>query len=66
VRNTIALAHDLGMSVVAEGVETEAQRRLLLEMGCDYAQGFLFSRPVDADEFTRMLEGGVLKPAAES
>lgn len=66
VRNTIALAHDLGMTVVAEGVETEAQRRLLLEMGCDHAQGFLFSRPVDADEFTRMLEGGVLKPAAEN
>lgn len=65
VRNTIALAHDLGMSVVAEGVETEGQRQLLLELGCDYAQGFLFSRPVDAEEFTRMLAGGVLEPATD-
>ncbi len=65
VRNTIVLAHDLGMSVVAEGVETEAQRQLLLELGCDYAQGFLFSRPVDAEDFTRLLQDGVLEPAAD-
>ncbi|GEM_PF-329709 len=65
VRNTIALAHDLGMTVVAEGVETEGQRQLLLELGCDYAQGYLFSRPVDAEEFTRLLTGGVLEPATD-
>jgi len=65
VRNTIVLAHDLGMKVVAEGVETEAQRQLLLELGCDYAQGFLFSRPVDAEDFTRLLQGGVLEPAED-
>lgn len=63
VRNTIALAHDLGMGVVAEGVETEAQRQLLLELGCDHAQGFLFSSPVEADQFTHLLAGGTLVPA---
>lgn len=65
VRNTIALAHDLGMTVVAEGVETEGQRQLLLELGCDYAQGFLFSRPVAAEEFTHLLAGDVLEPAQD-
>jgi EAL domain-containing protein (putative c-di-GMP-specific phosphodiesterase class I) len=44
----VALAHKLGMDVVAEGVETAAQLSLLRAVGCEYAQGFYFSRPVDA------------------
>jgi diguanylate cyclase (GGDEF)-like protein len=44
----MALADSLGISVVAEGVETEAQRDLLMSEGCDVAQGYLFSRPVSA------------------
>jgi diguanylate cyclase (GGDEF)-like protein/PAS domain S-box-containing protein len=47
-RATISLAHNLGMRVVAEGVETEAQRVFLLDEGCDVAQGYLFSRPLSA------------------
>ena len=47
----IELAKRLGMKTVAEGVETEAQRRFLAEEGCDMIQGFLFSRPVPPDEF---------------
>jgi EAL domain-containing protein (putative c-di-GMP-specific phosphodiesterase class I) len=47
----IAMAHALGMEVIAEGVETEQQRDLLVEAGCDYAQGFLFARPIDAAAF---------------
>ena len=47
----IAMAHVLGMKVVAEGVETAQQRDLLASAGCDYAQGYLFSRPVPAAEF---------------
>jgi EAL domain-containing protein (putative c-di-GMP-specific phosphodiesterase class I) len=47
----IAMAHSLGMKVVAEGVETEVQRDLLATAGCDYAQGYLYSRPVSAPEF---------------
>ena len=49
----IAMAHALGMKVIAEGVETDLQRALLSAAGCDYGQGYLFSRPVAAAEFER-------------
>jgi EAL domain-containing protein (putative c-di-GMP-specific phosphodiesterase class I) len=45
VRSSIDLAHSLGMNVVAEGVETEATRKKLLELGCDFGQGWHFGRP---------------------
>jgi EAL domain-containing protein (putative c-di-GMP-specific phosphodiesterase class I) len=51
VRATIEMAHALGVEVVAEGVEREAERDLLATLGCRYAQGFLFGRPVPAMEF---------------
>jgi diguanylate cyclase (GGDEF)-like protein/PAS domain S-box-containing protein len=47
----IAMAHALGIKVVAEGVETATHYELLLEAGCDYAQGYFISRPIPADEF---------------
>ncbi|ATG90141.1 bifunctional diguanylate cyclase/phosphodiesterase [Methylomonas koyamae] len=50
----IMLAHILGMKVIAEGVETEAQRILLTQAGCDYGQGYLFSKPVTALEFEKL------------
>jgi diguanylate cyclase (GGDEF)-like protein len=50
VAAVIQLAHALGLQVVAEGVETERQLDILRGMRCDYAQGFLFSRPVPAEE----------------
>jgi len=53
----IVMAHKLGMQVVAEGVETDQQRRLLIACGCDYAQGYLFSKPLPAAEFEALLEG---------
>lgn len=52
----IVMAHKLGMKVIAEGVETAAQRDLLRGAGCDYAQGYLFSRPLDEEAFARVLE----------
>jgi predicted signal transduction protein with EAL and GGDEF domain len=48
VQTIISLGHNLGMQVVAEGVESEAQLKLLKRLRCDLAQGYLFSRPVDA------------------
>ncbi len=55
VRSVVDLGHNLGMSVIAEGVETEAQRVSLQALGCDRYQGFLFSRPVPAQEFALLL-----------
>jgi diguanylate cyclase (GGDEF)-like protein/PAS domain S-box-containing protein len=51
----IVIAHKLGIKVIAEGVETTAQRDLLAQAGCDYAQGYLYSRPVPAEAFEQLL-----------
>jgi len=56
VRTIIDLAHTLKLDVVAEGVETELQATLLREMGCDLMQGYLFSRPLDTDGLSKLLE----------
>jgi EAL domain-containing protein (putative c-di-GMP-specific phosphodiesterase class I) len=56
VRATIALAKNLGLSVVAEGVESEQQRDLLRELGCDFGQGYLFAKPIDAHEFDILID----------
>ena len=55
VRSSIQLAHGFGMTVVAEGVESEAVAGLLLQYGCDQAQGFHFARPQAAEELERTL-----------
>ena len=50
-----SLGHELGLVVVAEGVETAEQRAALRAMGCRFAQGYLFGRPVPAEEVGRLL-----------
>ncbi len=59
VRAVIAMAHNLGMKVVAEGVELDAQLSFLTEHNCDAMQGFLFSKPVTAEAFEQLLRGGI-------
>ncbi len=51
----IAMSHKLGLRVIAEGVETAEQRDLLLAAGCDYAQGYLFARPMAPQEFEKLM-----------
>jgi PAS domain S-box-containing protein len=55
VRVIVMLAHHLGLKVVAEGVETQAQLDLLRRLGCERAQGYLFSRPVDHEAILKLL-----------
>jgi diguanylate cyclase (GGDEF)-like protein len=56
VRSAIELAHNLGLGVIAEGVEDHAAVLLLDTLGCDQGQGFYFSRPLPADEFNAWLD----------
>jgi diguanylate cyclase (GGDEF)-like protein/PAS domain S-box-containing protein len=67
VRSTISLAHELGLEVVAEGIEDQPTWDLLAKLGCDTAQGYLISRPLPAPEFNRwMIESGwLIGPAAD-
>ena len=55
VRSLIAMAHNLGLGIIAEGVETQAQARFLLEERCEEAQGFLYAEPLSAADFEAYL-----------
>jgi diguanylate cyclase (GGDEF)-like protein/PAS domain S-box-containing protein len=55
VRSTVALAHSLGLRVIAEGIETLAQLRRLRTLGCEYGQGYLFSEPLSAEKAQTLL-----------
>jgi EAL domain-containing protein (putative c-di-GMP-specific phosphodiesterase class I) len=55
VRTIIAMASSLGFEVIAEGVETEAQKELLLNKGCQHFQGYLFGKPMPIKQFKSLL-----------
>lgn len=58
IRTVMSLAANLGLRVVAEGIETEEQRETLLEMGCDFGQGYLFAKPMNAEQTSAYLRNG--------
>jgi EAL domain-containing protein (putative c-di-GMP-specific phosphodiesterase class I) len=55
VRTIVTLAHNLGLEVIAEGIETPQQLTYLKTLGCEYGQGYLFSQPVDVETATALL-----------
>jgi diguanylate cyclase (GGDEF)-like protein/PAS domain S-box-containing protein len=67
VRAITELSHEIGLRVTAEGVETEEQLKIIREIGCDAAQGFLFAHPLPADEFLELLrrDAALTQPALE-
>lgn len=62
VEAIIVMAHKLKVRVIAEGVETQAQQHLLMAADCDFGQGYLFSKPLPAEEFERLF---IIRPDAE-
>jgi EAL domain-containing protein (putative c-di-GMP-specific phosphodiesterase class I) len=58
VKTIIAMAQSLNLSIIAEGVETEEQQKLLLNKGCTNFQGYLFSKPVPIEQFEALLKQG--------
>ena len=66
VRTIASLAEDLGLSLTAEGVETPGQARLLVAMGCQSAQGYLYSRPLTPEQVDELLAAGLALPRAAS
>jgi diguanylate cyclase (GGDEF)-like protein/PAS domain S-box-containing protein len=64
LRSIIGLAHDLGMDVVAEGAETESDVVELYQLGCEYAQGYVFGEPMPADAALRLLTENELESAS--
>ena len=55
--HVIAMAHEMGLTCVAEGVETEDQLDIMRQYGCRIAQGFLFDRPMPVEDFEQRLRG---------
>ena len=64
VRAALSLARELGIPVIAEGVETKYQLDFLTEAGCRYVQGFYFARPIPADKIAQLLRLGEIQPDA--
>ena len=66
VRSSIRLAHDLGIEVIAEGVERADQAAFLLDEGCEYAQGYYCSRPMPANDVAQLLSRTSVIPLSTS
>jgi len=66
VRTLIAMAHELDLKVIAEGVETSVQADILSAVKCDHAQGYLFGRPLPAEDFEVLVADATPVQAAAS
>ncbi|WP_350336085.1 EAL domain-containing protein [Coralliovum pocilloporae] len=66
LRTIIGLAHDLGLDIVAEGAETESDALQLYQMGCQYAQGFLYGQAVEANDATKLLNSADFTPSSQA
>jgi len=66
VAAVVELANSMGVATVAEGVETEEQLEILRLLGCAFGQGYLFSRPVEAGDFGRLLDRSLVPAAAQA
>jgi len=64
LRSIIALAHDLGMQVVAEGAESDSDAVELYQLGCEFAQGFVFGEPMSVEAASNLLSGRRMAAAA--
>jgi diguanylate cyclase (GGDEF)-like protein/PAS domain S-box-containing protein len=64
VRAMVGLIHGLGLEAIAEGIETEGDLAFLRDHGCDLGQGYLFSRPVPAEEFAKLVDRGLTDASA--
>ena len=56
LKHTIKMMKDMNLHIVAEGVETQEQVDMLTELGCDYFQGYHYSRPIDGEKFLSVIE----------
>jgi diguanylate cyclase (GGDEF)-like protein len=56
ISTIVSMGKQLGLKIVAEGVETDDQRQFLLDLGCDYAQGYFYSKPMEVGDMTRLLQ----------
>jgi PAS domain S-box-containing protein len=65
VKTIVLLAHALDMTIIAEGIETEEQRDMLREFGCEFGQGYFFSPPVTTELTTELLESGASWPSPD-
>ena len=63
LKSIVALAHDLGMDVVAEGAETDSNAVELYQLGCEYAQGYVFGEPMSPEAARKLLQSDHLEPA---
>jgi EAL domain-containing protein (putative c-di-GMP-specific phosphodiesterase class I) len=66
VRHVIEMAHELGLKTTSENVETEVQLKMLRDLGCDYVQGFYYSRAMPVERFNEYLQGATGRPATGS